>query len=150
EMLFRVALQDQKWDEAAELAKVLSDANHDNAGGALLRFRLALAQGNAGEAEEMAREAVRRLPHFAQSYAALGQALLAQQRFEQAISEFLKALERQNNNLEALRGIIASYYGLQQPENARSYIEQARRVRPGDPSFREAELLHIQQYGNPS
>lgn len=150
EALFQVALQQRDWDRATQLADELAAADHDKAGGALVRFRLALARGESARAVELARETVRRLPHFAQSYVALGQAYAAQGRFEAAITEFRQALERQGSNPDALRGIIASYYALQQPDNARRYIEQARRLRPNDAFFVEAELNHMQHYGDPT
>ncbi|GEM_PF-2803392 len=148
--MFQVALHERDWNRAEELARELAAADHDDAGGALIRFQLALARGQTAEALEHAREAVRRLPHFARSYVALGQALAAQGRFDDAVTEFRRALERRSNNVEALRGIIGCYYALNQPDNARRYIEQARRIRPNDPYFAELELDYIQRYGDPT
>ncbi|HEV7297852.1 MAG TPA: tetratricopeptide repeat protein [Tepidisphaeraceae bacterium] len=146
---FQILLSQRKFDEAAKEVPTLVKANRDSADGLVYRFRLAMAQGKVAEAESIGLELTTKMPNFAQSWICHGQAQQAAGKHAQAIDKYTRALERQNNNLDAFKGLIDCYYQVSKPDEAERYIARARRTFPNDAAVREAELAHQQNYGNP-
>ncbi len=148
--IFNVYLQQKDWANAKQLADELGRENKDQAGGLLFQYQLAMAQDNVDEGVKIAQQLVNQLPQFAQSHLAMAQARQRQGQFRQAIQSYQRVLERQRINVDAYRGLIGSYYALQEPDSALRYIEEVRKIRPNDPAFAEAALDHAERFGNPA
>ena len=149
ELLFQHHLQAREWDQASAYAEKLGKLDADKAGGTEYQFRINLAKGDYSAALAQAREYVSKLPEFAQSWVALGQALQATGQHQEALQKYVEAVRRQSVNADAIKGIIACYYELRQPEEAAKYIAQARRSLPNDASFQELEINHNLNHGDP-
>jgi tetratricopeptide (TPR) repeat protein len=141
-------LLQKKWDEAQKCIDQLVKLNATPAGGILYQQQLALARGNYDQAIDLANQVIAKMPEFANGYIAMGEALQAQGRYQQAIDKYLDALDRQNNNLRAIQGLINSYYSLNRPQDAARYIASARQTNPDEPIFREMEIEHSLKYGD--
>ncbi len=150
DLLFQHYFQQQDWRNATIYADKLAALNHDQAEGALYRFRLAMAQGQIRQATTIAHNLTEKMPGFSQSWFSLGQALQASGQYEEALSKYILAIEKQSENANAFKGIIECYYALQRPNDAKRYIAQARRVFPGDASFAEMEFNHELSFGDPT
>jgi len=88
------------------------------------------------------------MPEFAQPWVSLGQVQMNQGKYSDAIQSFSNALQK-SQSADAFRGTVGSYYALNQPQQAMNTIQQARRVFPQNPMFREMELQHELRYGDP-
>lgn len=150
ERMLAVALQQQNWDKAEAYVNELSAGNHDQANGAVYRFQLAMARRQWDQAAEHALEASAKLTHFARGSLVLAQARQAQGRLEEAVTHYRRALDKQSNNVEALRGLLACHNDMNNIAAAEAVIREARRVLPNDAYFVEAELDHKQRHGNPA
>jgi len=149
EALFQANLSLRKFDEADKYLAVLAKANRDNAGGLVYRFKLAMAKGDANEGLSIGQKLTERLPYFALSWVCEAQALHALGRYDQAIQKYTVGLEKQPNNIDAVRGIIECYYRLEQPVVAKQYLDAASKNFPNDAMFRELQLAHETSYGDP-
>ena len=148
--LFNYHLRKQQWDQAEKLLEPLARADQDQAGGLLLRYRLALARGDYEAATKYARNVVQNMPEFGQSWIALGAVLQITGQTDEALSKYLAALERISSSPEAFRGIIDCYYAMGRPAEAKSYIDRARRALPQNQQFQELEINHDMAFGDPS
>ncbi len=148
-MLFQTALGQKDWPKAEGYLASLTRLNQDMAGGLIYRVQLALAKGDLGSAADQAQQLTQKLPEFAQSWVMLGQVQQAQGKYADAIQTFTSALTRQSQNLEAIRGLIACSYALNQTADARRYIDQGRRLFPNNVQLREIDLQHEMSYGDP-
>ncbi len=148
---FNLLLSDKKFDDANKLLERITAKDLDEAGGRIYKFQLQMAQGNKAEALATAREVVSKLSEFAQSYVILGQALEGQNPpdFAQALQNYEIALQRQPNNVEALRLAINANFRLGRSDDAKKYIDQALRVRPGEAAFRDIAMQWEVQFGDP-
>ncbi len=146
---FQNAVLSRDWDEAARCVEALGRQNVDQADGTLFRVRLAMAKGSLEEAADLAQQLTRKYGQFSQSWIALAQVRRAQGRLSDAASNFETAMKYQPRNLEALRGLIAVNYELNQPAAARGYIDTGRKLFPKYLAFQELELQHELRYGDP-
>jgi tetratricopeptide (TPR) repeat protein len=149
DLLFQQAVRHQDWTKANELVEKLAAMNQDMANGALFRVRLALARGETDKAFDLAQKLTNDVGGIAQSWVVLGQVQRAQHRPLDAIKNFEIALQKQSNNLDAIRGIIAASYETGQPETAARYIQLGRQMFPKLAMLKEAELQHELKYGQP-
>ncbi|MGH7214172.1 MAG: tetratricopeptide repeat protein, partial [Tepidisphaeraceae bacterium] len=149
DLLFAYHLQARQFDEAAKYVEPLAAANRDQAGGLLYRYRLAQARGDDDAALSAARDLTQKLPEFAQSWLALGQALSGAGQYDQALQKYTLALEKQSGNLEAYHGVIDCYYRLNRPDDAKRYIAQGRQTFPNEQLFKELEVNHELIHGDP-
>jgi tetratricopeptide (TPR) repeat protein len=141
-------LLQKKWDDAQKYIDRLVKLNATPAAGLLYQQQLALARGNFDQAIDLANQVIAKMPEFANGYIAMGEALQGEGRYQQAIDKYLDALDRQNNNLRAIQGLINSYYALNRPQDAARYIASARQTNPNEPIFREMEIEHSLKYGD--
>ncbi|HZZ43904.1 MAG TPA: tetratricopeptide repeat protein [Tepidisphaeraceae bacterium] len=149
EALFQAYMKDAKWDLATQYADKLGKANADKAGGALYKFRLLIAQGKYPEALAAAQDLSGKMPEFAQTWVTLAQAQQANGHLDQAVQAYQRALDKQSDNADAMRGLIDCYYMQGKPDDALRYIVQARRTFPTNVYFKDVELRHALQYGDP-
>jgi tetratricopeptide (TPR) repeat protein len=149
EQIFNYHLRRQQWPEAQEMLTVLTNMNRDQARGLLLKYRMEATKGDWDAALATAQALTREMDQFAQSWFTLGSAYYARGEYAQAIVHYTTALEKKKDYPDAYRGIIDSYYKMNRPEDAKRLIDDAVRVFPQDPMFREVALVHEMQYGDP-
>jgi tetratricopeptide (TPR) repeat protein len=143
DLRFTTDLVEHNWDDAEKRADRLGVINADEAHGMIYKYRLALARGNFKLAEEHAREMVKSLPQFAQSWLCFGEVLKEQHQYEEAASKYQMALSKQGENLEAYRGLIECFYELKKPEEAIRYIEQGLKILPDNPWLSEQRIAWL-------
>jgi tetratricopeptide (TPR) repeat protein len=154
-ILFNFALAQKDWNKATEYMETLARRNYDDAGGLLYRVKYALAAGNLPDAAEKAQQLTQKMPEFAHSWVVLGQVQAAQGmtqpgKYEEARQNFMTALTKQAQNLDAVRGIIGCCYALGQPQTAKRYIDEGRKLFPLNVAMRELEIDYELQHGDPS
>lgn len=149
DLAFTHAIENRMLDVARQHLPALEKLDWDQAGGLYYRTRLRLAEGDTDGALRGAEELVRRLGEFARSWALLGQVQQALGQHRAAIDSFTKALERQLDSYEALRGLVECNLALNQLRAARDYIAQGLRTLPHAAWFREAARRVGEYYGDP-
>src|SRR4029079_11718749 len=109
--IFNQYLLAKRFNDAEPYIEPLTRMNQDQANGMMIRFRYHYARAAAlndntsrQRAVEAARELVKNMRDFGQSWLALGQALQMSAQFDEALSAFNSAIERQNDNVMAERG----------------------------------------------
>jgi tetratricopeptide (TPR) repeat protein len=148
------------FDTASTYADRLADINADKVKGTLFRWRLASARANAEQdaqkrnalllkTQDLANQLAHDYPDFAQSWICLGQTMQALGRFDEAISSFQSAKDKQPENPDPYRGLIECYYQLKRPEEAGKVIGEAITTLRGSPEFKEMQLQHEMRYGDP-
>jgi tetratricopeptide (TPR) repeat protein len=147
--LFELAIQRQQWDKAKALCDKLVATKGDGADGLLYQFRLATAREDKAEALRIGKAVRDARPEFDLGYVAYGQALQANERFAEALDQYKQARSRKPLNFDALKGMVECSYKLQRPEDARVLIDEARGLFPENPLFKDLELNHELQFGDP-
>jgi tetratricopeptide (TPR) repeat protein len=159
EALFNQYLARRQWDDATRAMDALAKANGDQAGGTLYRVRFAMTKAQAAEtpaarqaeldkALAHARDLAQRLPEFAQSWLVLAQALQASGKAEEATQRYATALEKQPDNLDAMRGMVESFAALNRPTDVKRYIDAALKINPGNAYFLEQQTNYELAYGD--
>lgn len=150
EALFQAYARQAKWDLASQYVEKLAKINADRANGALYRFRLLMGQGKYAEALAAAQDLSVKMPEFAQTWVTLAQGQQATGHLDAAVSAYQRALEKQSDNADAMRGLIDCAYLQNKADDALRYINQARRTFPTNPYFKELELRHSLRFGDPA
>jgi tetratricopeptide (TPR) repeat protein len=148
DQMFQHLLVDKNYVEAEKLLPKLVATNADQANGNLYKFRFLLAQNKTEDAIAVGRDLTQKLPQFAMSWLTLGQGLSAGGQHEEALGMYQQALERQGNNVDAIRGLIDSNYRLGRPQEALRALNAAITRFPNDPVFRELMLNHEETFGD--
>lgn len=150
EMIFSHAIEMRDWPLAEEYANKLSKLDWDRAGGLYYRTRLEVSRGDDRDAAlRSARELTNKLGEFSRSWVLLGQVQQSLGQHEAALGSFNTALERQLDNVEALRGVIECHLALRQLASARQYIGQGMRHPMAGTFFKEMSKRVEEQYGDP-
>lgn len=149
ELSFNAFLSKQDWEKAGAYMERLARANVDHSEGLHYRIQYALARGDSGRALDQAQQLVREKGEFALSWIVLGKVQAGMGNFEEASKSFLLALERQPQNVEALRGLVQCSYSLRRPDDAKRYIDRIVELQPNNPAFKEMALNHELVYGDP-
>jgi tetratricopeptide (TPR) repeat protein len=149
DQLFNYHVARGELDQAQRYLDGLARGNADRAGGLTYRIRFALARGEVSNAVAQSRDLTQRMPEFAQSWLLLGHALQTAGQHEEALSSYSRALERQSNSVQALRGMIECAYALGRAEEARRFITQGRTVLPHHAYFIEQEHNYELSFGEP-
>ena len=147
---FQLALNAKSWDQARRYTAKLTEQNADQAHGLIYSFRLAMAQGDLDEAGNVAEDLVKTLPQYARSWLSKANVLQARGKFDAAIAAYSAALERQSENIEALRGLIECHDALHHADEVKRYLDRSLELRPDDAAFREQRLQWDLVYGNPA
>lgn len=145
---FQNYLLEHKWDLAQKYMGRLIKLNPGAGTSLLYQQQLALARGENEKAIDLAQKAIAKIPQFADGYQALGQALQAEGRFREAITQYLTVLDKQSNNLEAMRGLVACYYELHRPDDANRYIKAGLQLDPNNPEFKEMQIAYSLNFGD--
>jgi len=155
DLRFQIDVMNRQWELAHGCVARLAELNADQAGGLIYRFRLAMAEGVADRSDfevalKIAREMVRDLPEFSRSWLSLGQVQQARGEFDPALRNYTVALQKQSENVDAIRGIVECYYAMGKPEDAYRYIKEGLHSQPGSGYFQEQEVLYQLNYGDPA
>jgi tetratricopeptide (TPR) repeat protein len=146
--LFQAYLLLHDWDNANKYEEILGKM--DPNGTALsCEARYELARNQIDQANDTALKLTRERPEFSGSWVVVGLVKDAQGHYDEAVTSYLQALDRQVDNIEALRGLINSYYALNKPNDAKTYIDKAQKVLPNDPTFKEMAITWETTYGDP-
>jgi tetratricopeptide (TPR) repeat protein len=147
ELLFNDAMSRRNWDVAASYLDKLVKVDGDRAGGLTYKIRYAIGRGELDQANDLAQQLTRARPEFFQSWLALAKVTQLQGRLEESAQHYILALQKQPQNVDALKGIIEVYYALNRPDQVRRYIDMGLAVRPA--LFKEDDLDFKVHYGNP-
>ena len=146
---FQYYAKRKQWDALQPYVQKLTAANYDRAGGLIYQFRLAMAKGDTDRAMDLAQQLTIKLPEFAQSFLARGQALQALNKYDEAAENYLRVLEKQATNFEAYRGLVECYYALHKYDAAGRHLAEARKRLPNNTILRQMEIEHELNYGQP-
>jgi tetratricopeptide (TPR) repeat protein len=148
EAIFQLALTENKLDVAEQFGAKLERANADQSGGLSYRARLKLArrdlEGALRDATELARTDTR-----AGTYVILGQVQFEMGQADAAVVSYQKALDRQSDNYEALKGIVESYLALNQINSAEEFVRQGMRQQRLAVFFQEVQRRIIEHHRDP-
>lgn len=148
EAIFHLALGEGKLDVAEEFGGKLEKLNADQSGGLSYRARLKLArrdlEGALRDAQELARTDTR-----VGTFVIMGQVQQAMGQADAAVVSYQKALDRQSNNFDALRGIVESYLALNQINSAEDFVRQGMRDARLATFFEEVQRRIIEHHRDP-
>jgi len=150
DLMFSHSLQEQNWEKAANYAERLGAVNADQVNGLIYKFRLSMVKGDIDKAVEHATAMTQKFPEFARSWVFLAQSLQAKGRFDEAVSRYGDALERQSENPDALSGIISCLYQLNKAIDAGRYIDQGVKSYPNNAWFRDQKKAWEMNFGDPA
>lgn len=147
--LFNHYLRAKEFKKAEPLLDTLAALDADQANGLVFKFNYTFAKGDIPGALGIGRQLTHDFPEFSGSWACLGQALEASGRDSDAATDYLAALDRQGTNYIALRHLVNCYYALNRIADASQYIAEGRKRFPNDAGFRQLEIEHMLNYGDP-
>jgi tetratricopeptide (TPR) repeat protein len=139
----------RQFDKADEYAGKLGAIDADSAHGLLYKLKLALDKGEVQSAIAMGGQLTADYKEFSQSWEALGEAYQAAGKLDAAVAQYKVALDKQATNVQALRNLITCNYQMGKLSDAKAAIQEARRKFPDDPIYRDIEIQHELQYGDP-
>ena len=148
DLKFQQAVIDGNLKDADALVAKLGEKNYDEAHGLIYRYRLYMMRNELDRAESVVQEMIDTLPQYAHSWVYAGDLLQRQRKYADAVSRYNSALERQSGNMDALHGLVMSYLAMQppRPDDAWTFIDQGRKLFPGDSWFREQEIAWLLTY----
>lgn len=166
EWRFRLALQDQRWEEADAAIQDMLDLDVDQrpdialAGGAFMRAKLLAAQGASMERgitrEQKLREAavaysqaLQEYSHYIDGWVELGRIQLYQENYFAAQESLREALSRQSQNIDALEIMARSEVATGDEGQALERFEQILRLRPTHPTALDQFTALAQRMGVP-
>lgn len=160
DQLFQIYCAQYKWDDAQREADRLVKYNADQTGGQVVRIRYMVAKAATDPnvdarnkqfdtAIDLCRTLTTQYGELATSWLLYGQILQARGRTDQALEQFLVALDKQPANLEALRGAIDTLNALSRFDESKRYIDQALKYAPDNGYFRDVETAWQIAHGDP-
>ena len=166
EWRFRIALSDEKWDDAQQAIKDMLDLEPSertdiaSANGRFMRAQVLAMQGAAMEEGEARNKkfreatvaynnALQQYSHYVNGWVQLGRLHYIQKNYFAAQDSLLEALNRQNRNTEALELMAQAEIGAGQPANALERFEQILRIQPNHPTALNQFTALAQQLGSP-
>ncbi len=150
DLLFNLYLKTERYDDAAACIPLLAAADADHAGGDLYRLGLAMARKDNATAETIARRLTLDKAQFARSWLSLGDVLQAEGQFDQAVPQYLVALQKESNLVEAYVGLAKCYYAMHRPDDALHTLNDGLGRLPEEPTLSKMRLSHELTYGQPS
>jgi tetratricopeptide (TPR) repeat protein len=147
--LFQFYVRSGRYEEAEAYLPRLSDANFDLTKGELLRLQLAEARGDWPAAQDIAQQLTQDYSEFATSWQALGDVLLEQGQYDEAITQYTVALNKQSSKPGPYVGMARCLEALHKSADALKYINAGLSKSPGDPTLRELLLTYQLSHGNP-
>jgi predicted Zn-dependent protease len=149
DLLFTYYLREKKFDQAAQCIPPLAKVDADAAGGDMYRLALAKARGDNVAAEAVARRLTSNKPEFARSWLALGDVLLSEGHFDEAIPQYNNCLQKASDVSEGYVGLAKCYYGLHKLDDALHTIDNGLARLPEDSTLSQMKLMHEINYGLP-
>jgi tetratricopeptide (TPR) repeat protein len=149
EQLFNQYLKTNQYAEADACIPGLAKANADQAGGDMYRLALSMAQQQYATAEAIARKLTQEKPEFARSWLSLGNVLEAEERYDEAAPQFLVAVQKESDLLEAYIGLARCYYALHRPDDALHTIDDGLTYLPYNLALSQMKVTHELNYGKP-
>ncbi len=136
ESMLQMAIDHKDWPLAEEIADKAVAVGVEKSGGHMYRGMIWLARtdrpNNFAEAEREFRAALVEVPDFADGYAQLGRALLAQNRVDNARTAFEKAYQLNPRNVYAPVGLAIIADSQQQDAEKQKWLAIAQRVAPNN------------------
>lgn len=149
ELQFNDALARRDLDAARKLAERARTLDLDQARGQFFEARVLLADNQLNKAIDALREGLRLRPVFAEGWAMLGQAQLANSDPVAAAESFDNALERQPDNVVALRGLADVAAARNDAPAALRHLQKALTFAPADPDLVAHYLRFEESIGDP-
>jgi tetratricopeptide (TPR) repeat protein len=115
-----------------------------------VRASEALKKGDAQTAEALYRELVAKYPDEADSYCSLGACLYFQKRYEEAQTNYLRALKLHPKSVRALYGLGSVAYEQDRNAEAKDYLEKALAFDPNNALCHRVLGCVLEQLGDPS
>lgn len=126
EPMARVALELQRWEDAAAFLELALEEEPDRLDVRLNRTRALLLAGRGEDALAAARETVDRAPESPDAQYLLGAAQMGTNRLEEAEASFRRALERAPEHQPALSDLAVLLQGTGRRAEARELMERLR------------------------
>lgn len=133
EPMARIALQLQRWDDAATFLELAVEQEPGAVELRMLRARSLLLAGRPGDALPVAREAADRAPENPDALYLLGAAQMGTKRLEEAEASFRRALERAPEHRGAMSDLAVLLMGTGRQDEARELMERLRALGGGRP-----------------
>jgi tetratricopeptide (TPR) repeat protein len=138
----------RRFPDAEAMIPRLVQTNADNANGLILETKLSLAKQDVPSALIFSRQMTHDFPNFAPSFELYGEALRASGQLEAACQQFVTALSLQATNIDASQNLIQCSVQQGKLDDARGYINDARKRFPNDPTYRDMHFTFEILYGN--
>ena len=140
---FHCDLLEHEWGSALRCAEKLAAVNRDQTNGLYYQFELAMAQQDAPSATKIATTLTNRFDKFSQSWAALGLAEQASNKFAEARDAYRQAWSLEPTSIVALRGLAACCLMMQRDSEADSWISEGLKIAPGDRELRSLQARRM-------
>lgn len=150
ELRYQWYLRQGKLADAAGLVEHAAKAAIDGQGGYAWRTRYALDRNDVDGALANARALVGAYGEFAGAHIMLGRAQQAAGQYADAIRSYDAALDRQADNIEAMRNKAACLDALGRFDEEKSVVDAAARVNPDNPVVRDMGLNYELNHGDPA
>jgi predicted Zn-dependent protease len=138
----------RRFNEAAPVVDRAAAANADQMDGLQLRTRFALTRNDAAGAMKYGTELVGKHGEFALNWLLLARAQQMAGQFDEAVASCDAAIQRQANNLEALKIMAACLESLAQYSQEKDVIAQAQGLAPEDVAVRDLSLNYELHHGD--
>ena len=140
---------ERRFDAMGPLLDRASAANADGMGGLAIRTQVALERGDTASALKLGGELVGKYGEFAGNWALLGHAQESAGQYRDALSSYDQALQRQPNNLDAVRGRIGALEAAGDYAEEKAAIDAALVNAPGNSTLRDLALNWELRHGDP-
>ncbi|HET6247168.1 MAG TPA: tetratricopeptide repeat protein [Tepidisphaeraceae bacterium] len=143
DLFFNIYMQQRNWEMADRAVENLARLNADQASGKMYRWKYSMGRQQFTDAIATARDLTVSHDSFGQSWLLLAQALQANGQFNEALTNYQAALERQTTNIDAYKGMADCYEALSQPDRAYETINVGRRLFPDNVYLRERAMKYL-------
>ncbi|HEY8746504.1 MAG TPA: tetratricopeptide repeat protein [Tepidisphaeraceae bacterium] len=137
------------FDQAREWVERAAKYNVDRMDGLAIRTQFAINKKEPVDALKWGNQLVGKYGEFASNWSLLGQAQEMAGQYPEALASFNQALQRQSNNIDALKGRIACLEATGEYADEKSTIETAMRLAPKDLKLRDLNLNWQLHHGDP-
>lgn len=150
---FEVAVFRGQWDKASQLAAQAGAQNHDLAGGAFFRGRLAAARAARGDKKQRAtavaeyRSGLTLCPVFSDGWRQLGDLLRLDRNLEQAIEAYRRAVDQSPKNERAWRAMATVEDQRGNHTLALGHLATARKYNPNNMAMAMQYMAYEEKYG---